>query len=150
MEFTRTNKPDAVDLDFKVSDEKKLRLEPVTEEVTKLREAGLFTQNALSDFSLNSTSSVDGAESEPKQVTVFQAPALPQGITVGTLFSDGTAGIGIKVGGKTWATYTIPQHVREILFKLHQQNGLIPVGAESRITATKVYFALLFSLFSLL
>ena len=137
MEFCRANEPKSIDPDFKVADERLLNLDPVTENVQKLQTAGVFKQNPLMDFTLESTASSTG-EPEEKQVTVYTAPAFPKGITTGSMFSDGTADIAIKVGNTAYARYRFPLHIQEVLLKLWRQNGLIPLGVETRLSAAKV------------
>ena len=117
--------------------QEKLRLDPATDGSRALKTAGAFTQNAIMDF----TSKVrrdDASEDDPTILTVHSSQPFPKGITVGTLFADGTAGIAIKVGGTAYRTFSIPLHIREILHKLDREAGLVPLGAESRITDTQV------------
>ena len=122
---------------FTTAAAKKLRLNPATDGSTALKTAGAFTQSAIMDFT-PTVQKTDSTEENPRILSVHTAQPMPKGFTVSTLFADGSAGIAVKVGASAYMTFVIPVHVREALFKLDRSAGLVPLGAESRITDTQV------------
>lgn len=139
MEFSRCNELEQVDLELTTKKMRtKLNLEPDSENIQKLKQAGAFSQRPLVDFEYNADPSEGNPAPPPKSITVYTAPDMLKGVTVGTMFADGTADIGVKAADGVWARYRFPLHVQEILFQLQRANGLVPLGVETRISAAKV------------
>ena len=73
-------------------------------------------------------------------LTVHSASPMAVGHTVGQLYADGTTDLNVKVGDREWIRYKIPLHAREIMYRLDQRAGLLPVGLEPRLTNSQVSF----------
>ena len=138
MEFSRVSVSDPVEIDFKVNNLKELNISPATSSVQQLKAAGVFKCHKLMDFEYQPEATSDQAAPELKNLTVYQAPPRARGVSVGRMFSDGTIALPVKVGSSAWVNRKLSLEDQEIIFKLWQASGVLPVGLESRVSATKV------------
>ena len=72
------------------------------------------------------------------EVTVFQTPPPPEGVSTGRLYADGSMNVSTLLETNVWHNMTIPRRVLELYSLLANQCGVTPIATENRTGITSV------------